>query len=87
MEVNVVNEPTAAMVNFELFTGQNPLGCRSMKRTVPCPGWVELSDEERENLSSEQKYCNRPKIKNRNGASEKLLLLHIYSESIPEQVS
>ncbi|CAB0005139.1 unnamed protein product, partial [Nesidiocoris tenuis] len=32
-------------------------------------------------------YWNRPKIEDRNGASEKLFLIHIYSESLPEQVS
>ncbi|CAB0001207.1 unnamed protein product [Nesidiocoris tenuis] len=38
-------------------------------------------------VNSKWKYCDRPKIENRNGASEKLFLIHIYSESLPEQVS
>ncbi|CAB0011540.1 unnamed protein product [Nesidiocoris tenuis] len=36
---------------------------------------------------SKWKYWNRPKIENRNGASEKIFLIHIYSESLLEQVS
>ncbi|CAA9996938.1 unnamed protein product [Nesidiocoris tenuis] len=36
---------------------------------------------------SKLKYCDRPKIENRNGASEKHFLIHIYLKSLPEQVS
>ncbi|CAB0016948.1 unnamed protein product, partial [Nesidiocoris tenuis] len=35
----------------------------------------------------ESTYWNRPEIENRNGAAEKPLFIHIYSESLPDQVS
>ncbi|CAB0003194.1 unnamed protein product [Nesidiocoris tenuis] len=37
--------------------------------------------------TSKWKYCDRPKIENRNELQKKLFLIHIYSESLPEQVS
>ncbi|CAB0004442.1 unnamed protein product, partial [Nesidiocoris tenuis] len=57
--------------------------------TVPMAPDVNTSnfhDISNVHVQSKWKYCDRPKIENWNGASEKLFLIHIYSESLPEQV-
>ncbi|CAB0006868.1 unnamed protein product [Nesidiocoris tenuis] len=53
---------------------------------VPYVTTLNFHDISNVHVQSKWKYCDRPKIENRNGASEKLFLIHIYSESLPEQV-
>ncbi|CAB0016879.1 unnamed protein product [Nesidiocoris tenuis] len=66
-------------------TIRRPSGGATVGR-YPCATPLAYKDPCR-NKISKWKYWNRPKIENWNGASEKTFLMHIYSESLPEQAS
>ncbi|CAB0009365.1 unnamed protein product [Nesidiocoris tenuis] len=86
--------PSVLMVN-QVTSGQPPhhtydYSPKLILFNLPLfPKKILLDAETNETIStaSKWKYWNRPKIKNRNGDQKKLFLIHIYSESLPEQVS
>ncbi|CAB0010409.1 unnamed protein product [Nesidiocoris tenuis] len=61
--------------------------CQKMWTSLPSEDTITRTVTHMSHKTIKWKYWNRPKIENRNGASEKLFLIHIYSESLPEQVS